>query len=223
MSAVGGLRLTPVQRLLRVWDRVSIYIPLALMALLALGTYWLQRNAPIAAPPALTKSVNNEIDYFMRQFTIKSFDEAGSLKSEINGAEARHYVETDFLEIDQPRIRSIGEQNRLTTSTGNLALTNGDGSEVQLMGNALVVREAVQSANGTVLPRMTFAGEFLHAFIKEERVKSHQPVVLTRGADRFAGDTLTYSSVTGIAELNGRVRAVLVPDPSPVTASKGKP
>ncbi len=200
-----------VHRLQRAWDRVSIYLPLTMMAVLALGTYWLQRNAPTAAIPAAAQSVKNDIDYFMRQFTIRSFDETGLLKSEVNGLEARHYVDTDFLEIDQPRIRSIGEQNRVTTSTGKLALSNGDGSEVQLMGNALVVREAAPGPDGKVLPKMTFAGEFLHAFVNEERVKSHKPVLLTRGNDQFTGDSLAYSNVTGIAELKGRVRAVLVP------------
>ena len=223
MNLKGKLQLQSAQHWQRAWDRVSIYLPLALMALLALGTYWLQRNAPALAAPLAAQSAKNDIDYFMRQFTIKSFDETGRLKSEVNGLEARHYVDTDFLEIDQPRIRSVGEKYRVTTSTGKRALSNGDGSEVQLMGNALVVREAAQGADGKVLPKMTFAGEFLHAFVNEERVKSHKPVLLTRGDDQFTGDSLTYSNVTGIAELKGRVRAVLVPRTSLSAGNAGKP
>jgi lipopolysaccharide export system protein LptC len=90
-------------------------------------------------------------------------------------------------------------------------LSNGDGSEVQLMGDARVVREAVLGADGKKLPRMQFSGEFLHAFINEERVKSHKPVVLTRGSDQFTGETFAYDNLTGIAELKGRVKGVLVP------------
>jgi lipopolysaccharide export system protein LptC len=33
------------------WERLSIYLPLVLMVLLALGTYWLVRNAPTLAQP----------------------------------------------------------------------------------------------------------------------------------------------------------------------------
>jgi lipopolysaccharide export system protein LptC len=36
-------------------------------------------------------------------------------------------------------------------------------------------------------------------------------VVLTRGADQFSGDAFTYNNVTGIAELKGRVKGLLVP------------
>lgn len=223
MTTVDRFRFQPVQRLVRAWDRVSIYLPLVLMALLALGTYWLVRNSPIVATPSAAQLAKSEIDYFMRQFTIKSFDEAGHLKSEVSGVEARHYVASDILEIDQPRIRSVNEKNRLTVSTGNRALSNGDGSEVQLLGNARVVREAVQSADGNIQPRMEFAGEFLHAFVKEERVKSHKPVVLSRGGDQFAGDTLNYNNITGIAELNGRVKAVLLPRSSEAAVKPGKP
>ena len=215
MNTSSSFRLRPVQRVLRTWDRVSIYLPLVLMGALALGTYWLVRNSPVLIPQQTAKAPKHEIDYFMRQFTIKSFDEAGLLKSEISGTEARHFVDTDILEIDQPRIRSVGEQGRVTLSTGNLALSNGDGSEVQLLGNARVAREAVKNADGTALARMEFSGEFLHAFVNEDRVKSHKPVVLTRGNDQFSGDTFSYSNATGIAELKGRVKGVLTP--------KGKP
>lgn len=198
-------------RLMRLWDRVSIYLPLLLMGALALGTYWLVRNTPVFNSVDAVKPVRHESDYFMRNFTVKSFADNGQFKSEISGVEARHYPDTDTLEIDQARIRSVNAQGRLTTSTANRALSNGDGSELQLSGNAVVVREASKDANGAEVPRMEFRGEFLHAFLNEERVKSHKPVVLTRGSDRFTGDTFAYDNLSGVAELKGRVKGVLVP------------
>lgn len=196
---------------LRIWDWVSIYLPLILMGALAFGTYWLVRNSPVLKAPDAPKVAKHEVDYFMRKFSIKSFGETGEFKSEVYGAEGRHYVDTDTLEIDQARILSAGNAGRPVTATGNRALTNGDGSEVQLLGNARVAREAVASADGKALPRMEFQGEFLHAFINEERVKSHLPVVLIRGADQFSGDTFNYDNITGIAELKGRVKGRLMP------------
>jgi lipopolysaccharide export system protein LptC len=201
----------PWARALRLWDNISIYLPVVLMGLLVLGTYWLVRNAPGAITPESTKDVRHELDYYMRKFTMKTFDEAGLLKSEVYGIEARHYPDTDTLEIDEPRIRSISEEGRLVTATGRRALSNGDGSEVQLMGNARVVREATKDADGNDLPRMEFQGEFLHSYVNEERVKSHLPVVLTRGADQFTGDDFAYNNLTGIADLKGRVRGILYP------------
>ncbi|MET0311323.1 MAG: LPS export ABC transporter periplasmic protein LptC [Burkholderiaceae bacterium] len=193
------------------WDRVTIYLPVILMALLALGTWWTVRNTPLFTAPEPEAAPRHEPDYFMRGFSVKTFDGTGRLKSEIFGAEARHYPDTDTLEIDQVRMRSINKEGRLTTATANRALSNGDGSGVQLFGNAIVVRDEARDANGQIVQRLEFRGEFLHAFIDTERVKSHLPVELMRGTDRFTADTLAYDNLDRVADLKGRVRGVLTP------------
>lgn len=195
----------------RGWERTAIYIPVLLMGLLALGTYWLVRNTPASLVPEGQKAVSAEPDYYMRKFGIKTFDDAGQLKSDVSGTEVRHYPETDTLEIDQALIRSYSVEGRLTTSTGDRALSNGDGSEVQLIGNAHVVRDAAVDPSGREIPRLEFRGEFLHVYVNEERVKSHLPVVITRGSDQFAGDIFAYDNFDRVADLKGRVKGVLVP------------
>lgn len=200
-----------LDRLSLFWERTSIYIPVLLMGLLALGTYWLVRNTPASLPPDGQRVIGAEPDYYMRRFGIKTFDDAGQLKSDVSGAEVRHYPDTDTLEIDKALIRSYSIKGRLTTSTGDRALTNGDGSEVQLIGNARVLREAGVDADGQDVPRLEFQGEFLHVFVNDERVKSHLPVIITRGSDRFAGDTFAFDNLDRVADLKGRVKVVLVP------------
>ncbi len=195
----------------RVWERTAIYIPVVLMGLLALGTYWLVRNTPASLVPETRRAVSAEPDYYMRKFGIKTFDEAGQLKSDVSGAEVRHYPDTDTLEIDRAVIRSYSLEGRLTTSTGDRALSNGDGSEVQLIGNALVVRAAFKDVDGKEVPRLQFRGEFLHVYVNEERVKSHLPVVVSRGSDEFEGDTFAFNNLDRVADLKGRVKGILVP------------
>ena len=108
-------------------------------------------------------------------------------------------------------------------ATGNRAYTNGDASEVQLTGNARVLREAWRDASGKEFPRLEFRGEFLHAFLNEDRVTSHKPVVLTRGLDQFTGDTFDYDNLGQVANLKGRVRGVLVPRAAPSAATPEPP
>lgn len=199
------------RQVLGAWDRTAMYMPLLLMGLLALGTYWLARNNPSFSSPGVVKEVRHEIDYFMRKFSVRTFDETGRLKSEVFGDSGRHFPDTDILEIDKARIRSIRPDGLVTVATGNRAYTNGEGSEVQLAGNAIVVREAGRDASGKVFPRLEFRGEFLHAFLDEERVTSNQPVVLTRGLDQFTGDTFDYNNLDQVANLKGRVRVILMP------------
>ncbi len=196
-----------------VWDRASLYLPVILMGVLALGTYWLVRSTPVFTAPDVPRAPTHEPDYFMKQFTVKTFDTQGHLKSEVSGEQAKHYPDTDTLEIDTARIRSINVKGQLTVATANSALSNADGSEVQLSGNARVVREAVAGQNGT--PRMEFKGEFLHAFMKTEQIKSNKPVQLTRGADQFTADAMEYDNINQVIELRGRVKGSLVSTPAP--------
>jgi lipopolysaccharide export system protein LptC len=191
------------------WERVSIYLPLILMAMLALGTYWLVRNAPMMGLPEAVQPLRHEPDYFMRGFSIKTFDAVGKLKSEILGAEARHYPDTDTVEIDQVRIRSVNPEGRVTVATANRGLSNADGSEVQLFGNAIVTRQATTDAAGKPLPQLEFRGEFLHAFVDSERVTSNKPVTMTRGGDRFTADNMDYNNLDRQMELRGRVKGTL--------------
>lgn len=194
------------------WERVTIYLPVVLMGLLALGTWWLVRNAPTALPLASPNERPNQPDYFMKAFSVKSFDATGRLQSEVQGDTARHFPDTDTLEIRQARMRSVSPDGVVTLATADRAVSNADGSEVQLFGNAIVTREPVAAAAGVAAqPKMEFRSEFLHAFVKAERVRTDRPVVLTRGNDRFTADAMEYDHLDQLLQLRGQVRGVLMP------------
>lgn len=201
----------PGMALRAAWERLSIYLPVIMMGILALGTYWLASNTPIFSVPEAEQAQRHEPDYFMRKFEVKTFDGSGRLKSEVFGTEARHYPDTDTLEIDKARIRSITEDGRVTVATAERALSNGDGSEVQLSGNAVVVRDAATDAAGKQIPRFVVRGEFLHVFMDTERIKSHLPVVMTRGNDEFEGDSMDFDNLDRVMNLRGRVKGYLAP------------
>lgn len=192
-------------------DRLSLYLPVILMGVLALGTYWMVRNAPLLISHGLETQVQHEPDYFMRKFSVRSFDGAGRLKSEVLGTDARHFPDSETLEIDLVSIRSFSEEGGLTTATAKRAVANADASEVQLFGEAHVVRQPTADKAGQVQPRMEFRGEFLHAFMDTERVKSHKPVELTRGNDKFTADAMDFDNLKRVMELKGRVKGTLVP------------
>ena len=193
----------------RRWDSVSVYLPVLLMGLLALGTWWLVRNAPQAPKPALTAAPSSSPDYFMRQFAVQRFDASGRLESEVRGEMARHYPANDTLEIDQVRIHARSAQGQQTQASANRALSNGDASEIQLFGNAHITRQATNTA--IPQPTLEFRGEFLHLWPQTERVRSHLPVRLVRGQDQFTADTMEYDHLQQVLQLQGRVRGTLMP------------
>lgn len=203
-----------VQTLVReAWDRFLLYLPLACMAVLALGSYWVVRSAPPADVPTPVRAQRHDPDYFMDDFAVKTFDAAGRMRSEVMGDKVRHYPDTQWLEIDGIRIRSFDAKGNLTTASADRGVTNEDGSEVQLIGHALVVRETGAGAADKSSASMRYSGDFLHAFMNTERLKSHKPVELQRGNDHFSADSMEFDNVEQVLRLDGRVRGTLVPTP----------
>jgi lipopolysaccharide export system protein LptC len=210
MSTVAPLSM--VMRVRRVFDRLAVYLPLLLMGLMAMSTYWLVRNTPLMVE-AEEAPLRHVPDYYMRDFSVKVFAEDGRLKSEMVGIEGRHYPDTDTLEVDQPRIRVLGREGRVTTAIAARGLINADGTEAQLFDKAVVVREANTSAQGVVTPRSELHSDFLHFFADTEQVRSHLPVLLVRGAgDRFISqEGIDYDNLGRVMQLTGRVRGTLLP------------
>lgn len=195
------------QTLQRGWDQITAYLPLLLLAALALGTWWLVRNAPKPMAVGGTSVVSQEPDYYMTEFDVLQFDAQGRLLSEVTGEQGRHLPGSDTLEIDQLWTRSLGPDQVNTVASAQRGISNSDASEVQLWGNAKVTRSSPKA------PELRFEGEFLHAWVNEQKVRSHLPVVLTRGGDRFTGNSLEYDNLAQVMELKGRVRGQLQPRP----------
>jgi lipopolysaccharide export system protein LptC len=73
----------------------------------------------------------------------------------------------------------------------------------------------VPTGAGNPVPALQFRGEFLHAFMDTERIKSNKPVTLTRGGDQFTADSMDYDNMERVMDLRWRVRGVLTPRAAP--------
>lgn len=197
----------------RLWDRLSIYLPVLLMMLLALASYWLLRATPEAEQPVAERPVTHEPDYFMKRFSVKVFEPSGALKTELFGTEARHHPDTGTLVVDAARIRSFNLQRQLSTATARQITSNDAGTVFVLEGDATVVRQAGRSASGELLSRMEFHGEYLRVSVDPDHVMSDRPVLLVRDKDQITADNLDYQGDTRVAVLTGRVRALFAARP----------
>ena len=197
------------------WDRLSIYLPIVLMGLFALATFWLIRSAPAAIETLPGKPVRHEADYFLRNFSIKAFDVQGKLKNEVSGAEARHFPDSDTLEIDTVRMRAIGENGLPTVATARRAVSDATGDDVQLFGDVHVQRQQAAGKSGTERGPAVYRSEYLHVQSDLGKATTHLPVVISQGQDRFSGDAMAYDDNTSVIELTGRVRGVLSPPKAP--------
>ena len=186
---------------------LSTYLPLLLMGLLAASTWWLVKNTPQGDALAGEKPARELPDYTMTGFSITRFSPDGRVVLRIAGDALRHFPTTDQLEIEGVRIHAIAPDGRTTDATALRALANGDGSEVQLLGGAKVISQL----DGAEV--LELQGEFLHAFLRFERIRSHLPVRLRHGGTETRAGGLEYDHLQQLLQLSGPVRATVQPGP----------
>jgi len=197
-----------LQRVHSLREAVMAYLPMIMLAALFLFSVWLVRSVPRqessrpSAPPAHTA------DYDFQNFTLKSYEMNGKLKSTIHGVFAQHFQDTMNTEIKQPFVL-IYSKDRVTSVRAKKAVVNEDGSQVQLMGQTLLKRDDVHPIEDD----MQISGEFLHFFVNTDTLVSHLPVNIVRGKNRFKADKLEADNVNQFYLLKGRVHATLVPEP----------
>jgi lipopolysaccharide export system protein LptC len=205
-----------------VLDRMSLYAPFVLMAILALLTWWLLRLTPTFEPEVPEPPPRHVVDYQMKNFAVRSFSNKGELKGEFLGQLASHYPDTDTLEVDALRVTGKGSDQQSLTATSDRALVNGDATELQLMGHAQVVsstsnagqNSSAKSAGHTAPIQVN--SEFLHVWVNEQRVRTDRPVRITQGNSQIDADSLNFDKHSQTTLLQGRVRAVFTsPDAVP--------
>ena len=190
----------------RLLDKLSIYLPLIVMALLALASWWLVRSVPVLLTPEANKPVRQDPDYRLADFSVKSFNASGRMTREVIGDKAQHYPATEALHIDQIRIYAESESGAKMNARAAQGVATDDGTQVTLTGDAYAVRHPYNTS-----PRVELRGERLVALPDDDRVTSSDPVQITRERDVFTAATMDFNSSTAEYVLQGRVRGSLAP------------
>ncbi|HET7864937.1 MAG TPA: LPS export ABC transporter periplasmic protein LptC [Burkholderiaceae bacterium] len=193
----------------RLMDAVVGYLPVVLMGLLALATWWLVKHTPLPQPERASMPLRHEADYEMRGFSVQRFGAEGPAHSTIEGEVLRHFPDTDTLEIEGVRVLWTDDQGRKTLATARRAVASADGSDVKLIGEAHVVRDPAPLPGAGDGGRVEFRSEYLQVLSNAQRVRTDRPVSLIQGASRLQAGSLFYDHRAGIFELGGRVRGTL--------------
>ena len=197
----------------RIWHRLTLYLPVVLMGLLALISYWLVRTAPAAQQGADVVMTSSAPDYFLEVFTAQSFNPAGSVVRQVQGARGQHFADSKWTQIDDFHSQVHGKGADVLFARAQHSLSNEDASEFQLRGDAQVLRPALDVPGQPSRPRALYRSEFLHVFAQTEIAKSHLPVEIEYGKHRFTADAMVYDNVAQTLELKGRVKADFAPPP----------
>ena len=194
---------------LRLREALASALPLLLMVLLAVGSWWLVRNAPQPLEPRPPAATRVEPDYTMTGFMVQRFGADGRLRVQIEGRQLRHLPAAGRLEIEGATIRAFAPDGRETVAIARLALADDKTTEVQLIGGARVQARSSRGEDAVL------EGERLLLYPQERRVRTDEAVRVRLGADEFVATGLEYRQDTGVLELLGPMRGVFAPRTKP--------
>ena len=199
-------RVPLAQRLREAWWSA---LPLVLMAMLALGTWWLVKNSPRPLPARAEVPARTEPDYTMQGFAVHRFDAQGVQKARIEGRAMRHYESPERVEVDDARVLLRSPDGREAWLTARHAVTDPKGEQVQLRGEASVT---TRTADGQPL---RIRGESLVFDNTARKLRSTEPVRVESGASTLQAAGMLYEHDRRHLALSGPVRAVYVPQARP--------
>ena len=195
--------------------RAAITFPLALLILLALLTFWINRTVQ-PPQPKLDGSSRHDPDYIMSNFVTTQTDVNGNLRYKLAAIEMRHFPDDDSTELQRPRYTQFAVGKPYTEVQGMRGIVSTNGEEVKLFDNVKVTRQAFAEKG-----EMTVETDYLNIRPNEELVTTDRPVIIRQAPKTVIYATgMVYEKKQRTVTLLHKVRAHYE---RPAIAGKSKP
>jgi len=190
-------------------ERMSNAGPVLLMTLLAMGSWWLVKNAPQPPQAVTAPTVSREPDFRMSDLRIQRFAADGHLKIQLEGRDLVHDPIDKGVTVSQARIQLWQTPGRRTEVQANEVWSDDRNSRLRLQGQA---RLTGRTPKGQAL---VLEGERLDIDVDAQTLRSDGPVDIHLDTHRIQTSGLLLDPVRERAELMGRTRTVLRPARAP--------
>jgi lipopolysaccharide export system protein LptC len=198
------------------YGRPTILFPIALLALLALLTFWIERTVQ-QSPPKQDGSNRHDPDYILNNFVTTKTDINGDLRYRLIAEEMKHFPDDDSTELKKPHFTRYEINKPYTKIEGDRGLVSSDGENIQFMDNVKVVRQAFQDKGEMVL-----LTEYLNIIPDKDLATTDRPVVITQAPKTVIhGTGMIYNKKEKTLKLLSRVKVHYerpVPPKKPVKA-----
>lgn len=157
-------------------------MPLLLMGLLTLITFWLvEKNTP-PEKSAVARARLHEPDYTIQEGTLSALNEVGATKYRVTGKKLIHYDDDASIDILTPRMRLFQPDKPPVTVKADTGHLDGDLTIMDLYDNAEIFRPA-QAATETqpASLRMLASSSYFKVLINDDIIETDRPITLEQG------------------------------------------
>lgn len=181
-------------------DRNAFWLPLAILALLAALSFWLEQTIKEAS--SSQKLNGKEPDSIIENFKAASTDAAGIPRYRLTASKLSHYPVNDQTLLEQPRFTHLhATQGEMIVSSSH-ARVNAKGEEVVFTGNVSLVKMASGNREG-----LSLKSPSLNVLPDQEQIIAQQPVTINAPGLKLSAMGMHLSGKTRILKLKGRVKA----------------
>ena len=195
-------------------ERLTAWVPLALVGLLAALTFWLDRAVQSSARD-VTGASRHDPDYIVDNVSAARMSESGAAKYTLSAAKMVHYPDDDTTLLTTPRFVSYGSAKAPVTITASQAVVSSKGDHVYFQDDVRVTRGAY-GEQGELVMRTAF----LHVIPDHSIARTDRQVTITDAATVVTAVGLELNSETRILKLLSSVRGTYDPGKAPRRESK---
>ena len=182
-------------------ERLSNLFPIALLALLAGMTYWLDQvvQGPGSSPNALLR---HDPDYIVDKMLATRMDIDGRIKNTLRSEKLVHFPDDDTTELESPRFISYAKSAPVTI-TSKTGLVSSNGENVYFRDDVRVVRAPYDEKSELVVNT-----DYLHVLPDDNIAKTERAVTITDANMVISAVGMEMSSETRVLKLNAQVKGI---------------
>lgn len=187
--------------------RGSLWLPLAILLLLAVLSFWIEHSVQIEANGSALPHADPE--GIMENFDALRTDTAGQPQYRLSARRLKHYSNSKLTELESPHFVQLDAETGEVSATARQGTVSPDGSEVNLRGDVNVLRaaQAGQSA-------MSLQTEWLIVFPERNLLRAPGAVDIRDATMNVRAGAMEYDAKERIIKLTGRVRVRYLSDKS---------
>jgi lipopolysaccharide export system protein LptC len=180
--------------------RGSLWLPLAILLLLATLSFWIERSVQVTSNGSPAAPIDPE--GIMENFDALRTDATGRPHYRLSARNLKHYSGSKLTELESPRFVQLNAQTGELSAVARQATVSPDGNEVDLRGDVNVLRAA--RAGQSALSLRTAQ---LLVFPERDLLRAPGTVDIRDSTLTLRAGAMEYDARQHVIKLTGRVQA----------------
>lgn len=180
--------------------RGSLWLPLVVLLLLAVLSFWIERSVQITANGNQTGKADPE--GIMENFEALRTDPSGRPQYRLSAKKLKHYSDSKLTELESPRFVLLDATAGEISVMSRQATVSPDGGEMDLLGEVNVLRGAHAGQSP-----LTLSTARLLVFPERKLLRAPGTVDIQDKTLKLRAGAMEYNVEQRVIKLTGRVRA----------------